>query len=324
MSNLDIEPKSFRILTLCAKLLAGEIINKAEMARTFHVTGRSIQRDMETLRCFFAEQIPPREVVYEAKVHGYHLLPCSHVGNSDGEILAVCKILLESRSMVREEIAPILERLIACCATEQSRKIVHSLVANEEFHYIGPRHGRPVLKNLWEIGQAIQRQLVMEIEYESLDGTHAAKCAVEPVGLLFSEYYFYLAALERSAGKGPELKNPEERLPAIFRIDRIRTFRITEEHFKVSYTNRFKEGEFRKRMQLLYAEKNQGMRFEGIDMLGKMVLDGPVGPHEEWRGVQSWASPASSWAVTGEKDKMGMEEEDNTGGRPPIMQRGND
>jgi hypothetical protein len=86
----------------------------------------------------------------------------------NSEILAVCKILLESRSMCRDEMFPILDKLIACCVPERNRKAVQELLANEKHHYIEPHHGHPVLNGMWELGQAIQNHQMVEIEYERL------------------------------------------------------------------------------------------------------------------------------------------------------------
>lgn len=45
-----------RILSLYTKLLDGEIINKKEEAQIFNIAERSIQRDIEDLRCFLENQ----------------------------------------------------------------------------------------------------------------------------------------------------------------------------------------------------------------------------------------------------------------------------
>ena len=45
--------------------------------------------------------------------------------------------------------------------------------------------------------------------------------------------------------------------PAIFRIDRIKNYKHLDEKFKITYANRFEEGEFRKRIQFMYAGKLQ-------------------------------------------------------------------
>ena len=48
--------KTDRVLKIYSRLVQGDFLRKRELAQQFHVTERSIQRDMESLRCFFAEQ----------------------------------------------------------------------------------------------------------------------------------------------------------------------------------------------------------------------------------------------------------------------------
>ncbi len=47
--------KSNRPLQLYVRQQKGEILNKKELAQQYSVTLRSIQRDMESLRCFLAD-----------------------------------------------------------------------------------------------------------------------------------------------------------------------------------------------------------------------------------------------------------------------------
>ena len=107
--------KSERLLQIYSRLVSGEILTKKELAQHFHVTERSIQRDIEALRCFFAEEGLLQDVVYDKKAHGYRMENPALRTLENSEILAVCKILLESRSMRRDEMFPILDKLIACC-----------------------------------------------------------------------------------------------------------------------------------------------------------------------------------------------------------------
>ena len=48
--------KTDRVLKIHSRPANGEVLRKKELAQQFHVTERSVQRDMESLRCFFAEQ----------------------------------------------------------------------------------------------------------------------------------------------------------------------------------------------------------------------------------------------------------------------------
>ena len=186
--------KSARLLEIYSRLSEGAVLKKSELAQDFHVTQRSIQRDIEDLRCFFAERHLEQDVIYDTKLRGYRLIQATPKGLSNSEILAVCKILLESRSMRKDEMLPILDKLIFCAVPESSQKAVKALIANEELHYVEPHHNRPILDGLWEIGQAIKNQQIIEIEYERMKEPRLVRRRVQPVGIMFSEYYFYLKA----------------------------------------------------------------------------------------------------------------------------------
>lgn len=65
--------KSDRILCIYFKLAQGEAFTKKELAQHFHVTERSIQRDLGALRCFLAEQDIDQEIVYDKVSCRYHI-----------------------------------------------------------------------------------------------------------------------------------------------------------------------------------------------------------------------------------------------------------
>lgn len=262
--------KSERLLQIYSKLVSGEILKKKELAQHFHVTERSIQRDIEALRCFFAEEGLLQDVVYDKAARGYRMGNPALRTLENSEILAVCKILLESRSMCRNEMFPILDKLIACCVPERNRKAVQELLSNEKHHYIEPHHGQPVLNGMWEMGQAIQNHQMIEIEYERLKEPRLVKRRVKPAGLMFSEYYFYLAAFLEDK---ESFENPDDLFPTIYRIDRIRSFRVLDEHFAVPYKDRFQEGEFRKRVQFMYGGKLERIKFKYSGPSIEAVLD---------------------------------------------------
>lgn len=267
------EAKTDRVLAIYSRLVGGAVLNKADLAQQFHVTQRSIQRDIESLRCFFAEQELPQDIVYDKRSRGYRLIDNAQKKLSNSEVLAVCKILLESRSMVTDEMMPLLDRLIDCCVPEQNKAIVQSLVANERFHYVPPHHGKRLLNGLWEIGQAVRNHQVMEIQYERMKEPKLVTRRVEPVGIMFSEYYFYLTAFLQDVDRKAEFENERDLFPTIYRIDRIRAFQVLDEHFHVPYKDRFEEGEFRKRVQFMYGGKLQKIRFRYTGPSLEAVLD---------------------------------------------------
>ena len=262
--------KSARLLEIYSRLSEGAVLKKSELAQDFHVTQRSIQRDIEDLRCFFAERHLEQDVIYDTKLRGYRLIQATPKGLSNSEILAVCKILLESRSMRKDEMLPILDKLIFCAVPESSQKAVKALIANEELHYVEPHHNRPILDGLWEIGQAIKNQQIIEIEYERMKEPRLVRRRVQPVGIMFSEYYFYLTAFLEDK---TDLENPDDLFPTIYRIDRIHSFKALDEHFRIPYTSRFEEGEFRKRIQFMYGGKLERVKFRYSGPSIEAVLD---------------------------------------------------
>lgn len=265
--------KSDRLLQIYSRLVNGEVLSKKRLARHFQVTERSIQRDIESLRCFFTEQSLSQDVIYDPADRGYRLIDTMPQKLSNSEILAVCKILLESRSMRKDEMLPVLDKLIACCVPEQNKAAVNQLIANEKFHYIEPHHGQSILDGLWDIGQAIQNHQVLEIRYERMKEPKLVKRRVEPVGIMFSEYYFYLTAFLREVDREAEFEKPDDLFPTIYRIDRIRDFRVLDEHFHVPYSDRFEEGEFRKRVQFMYGGKLERIKFRYTGPSLEAVLD---------------------------------------------------
>ena len=298
--------KSDRVLRIYFKLVQGEAFTKKELAQEFHVTERSIQRDLGALRCFLNELDAGQEIVYDKVSCGYRIQDVAPQALSNSEILAVCKILLESRSMRKDEMLPVLDKLISRCVPEQNKKAVRELIANEKYHYIEPHHNKQILSGLWEIGQAVQRHQVMEIKYERLKEPKVVTRRVQPVGIMFSEYYFYLTAfLEDKAS----FDNPDDLFPTIYRIDRICSFKVLDEHFHVPYRDRFEEGEFRKRVQFMYGGKLERIRFRYNGPSLEAVLDRlPTADvvnadGDGWsieaevfgKGIEMWLNSQGSW-----------------------------
>ena len=298
--------KTERVLQIYSRLVNGDIVRKKDMAQQFHVTERSVQRDVESLRYFFAEQGLQQDIIYDRKAKGYRLDCCNHTLLNNSEILAVCKILLESRSLRRDEMLPILDKLISCCVPEGSKKAVMELLANEKHHYIEPHHGQHILEGLWEIGQAVQNHQVMEIEYERLKEPKLVRRRVQPVGIMFSEYYFYLTAfLEDKV----TFDDPDDLFPTIYRIDRIQSFKVLDERFSVPYKVRFQEGEFRKRVQFMYDGKLERIKFKytgasieaALDRLptAKIIQEDDEGWIVEaevfGKGIEMWMRSQGEW-----------------------------
>lgn len=266
-----------RILTIYSKLMNGAIVNKAEEATNFGVNERSIQRDIDDIRNYLEQDAfehgISNEVIYDREKKGYRLDPIYKIKLTNDEILAISKILLDSRAFTKDEMIDMIQRLIGCCVPENNRKLINSLIANESFHYVEPRHGKQFIGNMWEIGQAIQTNHFIEIQYQGIQGSTVKTRKLKPLAIMFSEYYFYLAAFIDDDKVRKNFNVINDSFPTIYRIDRIQSLKVLEERFNIPYKDRFEEGEFRKRIQFMFGGKLRKVKFEYTGYSVEAVLD---------------------------------------------------
>ncbi len=181
---------------------------------------------------------------------------------TNGEVLALCKILLDSRAFVKQEMEELLEKLISSCVPKSNQKLVKDLISNEMFHYIELRHGIQFTDIMWEIGQAIRGFQYIEIDYFRIKDKTVVNRKVKPVAIIFSEYYFYLIAFIEDDNLKQYFEAMNDPFPTIYRMDRIKKMKVSDEKFYIPYGNRFEEGEFRKRIQFMYAGKLHKVKFK--------------------------------------------------------------
>ncbi len=269
--------KSNRILSVYTQLLQGRTVVKKDLAGQFGVNEKSIQRDLEAIRDFLDRQALEQgygsQLIYDIREKGYRLEQSERMGLSDDEILAVSKILLDSRAFPKKEMMSLLDRLILSHVPFENRKNVEKLLSNERFHYVELAHRRSFLDKLTPLGKAIREFRVIRISYERMKGKAVVERKLEPLAVLFSEYYFYLVGFLQEVDREKEFENADDPFPTIYRIDRIRKLEVTEERFKIPYASRFEEGEFRKRVQFMYGGKLRKVRFRYVGESVEAVLD---------------------------------------------------
>lgn len=273
----DLRIAKDRLLYMYSRLVDGKMLYKKEEAQRFGCSLRSIQRDIEDLRSFLHEQNEAsglvQDLVYNQKLGAYQLVPPSRNLLSNEEVFATLKILLESRAFTKNELYPILDKLIDCCIPKTEQQRVSELIGNEKLLYVEPQHQDKFLKKMWELSGAVREQQEVTITYRRTDGVQVQR-TVQPVGIMFSEFYFYLIAFLTPKDKQKvkfEIEN--DPFPTIYRIDRIKGFTVTDKHFAVPYAKRFEEGEFRKRIQFMYGGHLQRLRFYFKGSCYEYILD---------------------------------------------------
>ena len=266
-----------RVLGIYTKLKNGYLVSKSEEALNYGVNERSIQRDIDDIRNYLevdGEKVGCiNSVIYDRIGKGYRLEQIYKMKFSNSEVLAICKILLDSRAFTKKEMTSMLDRLISRCVPKTNQQLVKDLISNEVFHYVEPRHKIKFIDIMWNIGQAIHGHNYIDIDYIRMKDKAMVRRKLKPVAIMFSEYYFYLTAFidDKDVRKNFDVIN--DSFPTIYRIDRIRHLRVLDEKFHNPYSSRFEEGEFRKRIQFMYGGKLQKVKFQYFGNDIDAVLD---------------------------------------------------
>lgn len=96
-----------RVLGIYTRLLNGSIVKKSEEAANYGVNERSIQRDIDDIRNYLeldGERVGCiNNVIYDRSSKGYRLEKVCKMKLSNSEVLALCKILLDSRALQKQK-----------------------------------------------------------------------------------------------------------------------------------------------------------------------------------------------------------------------------
>lgn len=257
---MGTDKKIIRILSLYDRLSKGKVIYLQDEINSYGISKRSIQRDIADIRAYLAEKVVEsednREIIYDHSKNCYFMTDKNN--NSDQkDIYAIAKILLGSKGFSRSEMQQSLDLLLSFCRNKSDLKEVKRKIAGEMYNYQGPAHGKCLIENVWKLAQAVEQQNYVEVNYRKLDGYQKVKRILEPVGVMFSEYYFYLLAFI----KGIKEEKGKNVSPTIYRIDRIVDMKVLEEHYQIPYSERFDEQKYRNSTPLMFGGDIHRLKF---------------------------------------------------------------
>ena len=255
--------KDMRLLELYNRLLKNDDIDIEEYAKENGVSTRTVERDIKCIKDFLANnENQTRELIRNRKKKKYQLTYTEDCINlTKSEILAISKILLSSRAFLKDEISLIVDKIVKQCGSDEDLDLIQNLLKNEKFHYIELQHKKSFINYIWDLGQAIKDKKKVEIAYKKMDG-NVVKRIIDPVGLMFSEYYFYLLAHIENIDKEKYFFNKDDIYPTIYRLDRIEDFKVlNEKYIPTLYKNKFQEGVFRKQVQFMTGGKLRKLKF---------------------------------------------------------------
>lgn len=262
MEYMDSEYKKIgRVLSLYDRSSSGKIIYLKDEINATGVSDRSFKRDITELRNYLAEKAADgenrKEIVYDRNRNCYYMTEEKDTLPDYQEIFVIAKILLGSKGLSRIEMNQVVEYLLSLCSDESKRKEIKKCLANELINYQGPNHGKNLICMVWKLAQAVKYQNRLEIKYIRLEGQQEVKRIIEPVGVMFSEYYFYLMAYI----KGVRKEKGKKLNPTIYRIDRLQDVKILDDRFNIPYSEKFEEQKFRDSAPLMFGGNIHRLEF---------------------------------------------------------------
>lgn len=245
--------KSFRLLDISNRLHKGEILNRSKLAEEYDVIEKTITRDIEDLRIYLAETSLDKQttIVYDRKQQGYVLVKNEREWLTNQEVLAITKVMLESRAFCKDEIDTMINKILTQ-TSPVDRDLIEQIVRNEQFHYEELTHKKKLIPKIWEFSKLIHSKNIISITYQKVDST-SRTYEIKPVSIMFSEFYFYLIAY---------MADETKTSPTTFRIDRILEYNATERKFSIPYRDKFNDGEFRKRVLFMFGGELKTIKFE--------------------------------------------------------------
>lgn len=272
--------KQDRLLDIYTALVNGEAVSLSEYAEKYGVSEKSIKRDFDQIELFLADynvdsaaNLEIVNIVDSKRDKGlFQLKNAQNNYMSRSQILAVFKILMDSRGLAQAEMGPIVERLMSSSVSTQDQRFIKDLLLNEWYHYVEPNHHQPILDKLLEISKAIKEQRIIRLSYGKA-GKDPVERIIEPLGVIFSEYYFYLAGNIKNIDKERFFQIKGDENPTMYRLDRIITVELLDERYQVQEAKRFKEGEYRKMIQFMYGGRLHHVKLLVKDFALEAVID---------------------------------------------------
>ena len=269
---------SQRLLSMYDVLQRGCGLSTRSLQERFGVTAKSVQRDIAELREYISQEYAQSvygNIEYNRVRKEYYWRNRSDMLLHEREILLIATILLESRGLTNGELHKIIDKMLVQCSPE-SEKHIRNLLKNEMFLYKQTNNSKSLGKILWVLSEAKLNQQYVRIGYRKVGASGDRKLTVMPLGIMFSEMYFYLLAHVRPDDIQPgaeEEEAPEVKAPVAFRIDRIGACNVLDEHFRVEYGSRFQPGEFRQEIQFMSTGELTKVRFRFWGKSLEAVLD---------------------------------------------------
>lgn len=243
------------------------------MQNEFDSSAKTIERDVKNIKSFLHNQN-----YYEDEIkieNGKYYLDSNdnQIGLANKHLLAIAKVLIGSRAFKKAKLKQMLQALNRMYDSNQTRgsSSLLDLVKNELFNYKAAQSEFKVDKikkreiyfnsnsesegladKIWNLNKAARENRMVKLKYQKENASEKKIREVKPLGVIFSEYYFYLITYWE-----------EEKKEIPYRLDRIEDYELGDRgDFKIEYTDKLKEGEFNNQLPYMIPGSPYKLKFK--------------------------------------------------------------
>lgn len=256
--------KQFRLMEIFFRGIRGEQFTARQLADEYHVSTKTILRDISDIRIFLSEHVEllgTAELLYSTSTRKYAMHFDEFFSNK--EMFAIIKILIGSRAIDKVELLQMIDKLKKFSSIED-RKLISEMILKENYHYHGVMHqNEELLSLLWQLAVSIRENKEITVKYHKMDKSQVER-RIRPVSVIFTEYYFYLIAYDVKS---------DYTEPKYFRVDRITNMTIHRDLQGKLQKYDFDEGELREQIQFMFPGKLRKITFEFSGPSVQAILD---------------------------------------------------
>ena len=211
--------ESDRILEVYTRLLSGQTIDKAEAIQHYEINERTLRRDINKINSQLSRS-GRAEVRYSRKTGLYRLEEIPTEGLlSNQEVLAMGKVLLESRAFSKGQAKRMIDILISQTAVDGMQAYVKSLLHRDlqaykplqfykekELELKLANYGKAepsdpktqeiqdkaLFDHLWVLAKAVNENRYVRLTYRNRKGAKHIYTEALPLSIMFSDFYFYI------------------------------------------------------------------------------------------------------------------------------------
>lgn len=228
-----------RIINVFIDLLAGQPLTTEQFMAKYHVTKRTVQRDMGSLRDLLAASKIDYQFEHKNRSNLYALTPTNRIQLE--QALGLLKLMIGTRAFQKDELMQVVDSVTALLAPDE-QEIVRKLcsVSLAEYTPVG-QPDQVLLPRLKQFSTWIMKRTTLSFKYQhSSDGQVHSEIGV-PISVYFANYYFYIVMFN------------EHRPQGIYRLDRFCTVKpVTDRKIRLRYDKKINEANFNNKTYLLH------------------------------------------------------------------------